>query len=184
MPNPSGQSLTAVDNFATTLPRVGGDPGFSVVLRPTVVSDIERIVQIAAATNVFTPEELVCLRYDIEFQLSPDGDDDWMLTLWNDDGIVGFLHFGPLTISEGGRMLFWIFVSPAIRSSGAASMLMRAMEEQLKKESARIIFIETSDTPDFIPARRFYMKHGYEQVCVIPEYYAPGVGKAVFSKLL
>lgn len=81
-------------------------------------------------------------------------------------------------------MLFWIFVAPEVRATGAAGFLMQVMEFYLRQADTRIVFIETSDTPDFLPACRFYRKNGYDQVCIVPEYYGAGIGKVIFSKLL
>jgi GNAT superfamily N-acetyltransferase len=153
-------------------------------LAPTTLSDTDAIVRIAAATGVFTPDELICLRCDIEECLSPDGDDDWMFTLRRGDDPVGFVHFGPVPISDRGMMLFWIFVAPEARGLGAADLLVQVMESQLRQADTRIVFIETSDTPDFAPACRFYRKSGYDQVCIVPEYYGAGIGKVIFSKVL
>ena len=146
-------------------------------------SDVEPIVKIAKSLGVFTPDELNCLREDIDAFLSPDSDPDKLYTAKIDGKIAGFIHYGPLPITDRAMMLFWILVAPEFRSTGVAKFLMDMMEQDIRSEDCRILFIETSDNETFEPAKRFYQKNGYKLACVIPDYYEENHGKAVFSKL-
>jgi ribosomal protein S18 acetylase RimI-like enzyme len=153
-------------------------------LRETVATDLEPLLHVAQSTAVFNQDEMECLRYDIDHFLSDNSDGDSMFSLWEDDQLAGLIHYGPLSISDRGMMLFWILIGPQLRSSGAAKVMVNHMETHLQEKGARIIFIETADSEDFLAARRFYLKCGYEQVCVIPDFYAKGVAKTMFSKSL
>jgi GNAT superfamily N-acetyltransferase len=152
------------------------------ILRETRPAEVDSIVDIARSLEVFTPEELECLREDIGDFLSPDSDPDKMYTVFVDKKIAGFIHYGPLPITDRSMMLFWIFVAPEVRSTGVASYLMDIMEKDAVDAHCRILFIETSDNKTFEPAKKFYLKNGYKLACVIADYYEKDHGKAVFSK--
>lgn len=160
-----------------------GEAGQGFQLDKTKASDTNQIVAIAKSLNVFTAEELECLDEDISDFLEPDSDPDFMHTVRVDGKIAGFIHYGPLAITDRGMMLFWILVAPEMRSTGLAKRLVDHMEEEARKANCRILFIETSDNETFEPAKRFYVKNGYKLACVIADYYEAGHGKAVFSKV-
>jgi ribosomal protein S18 acetylase RimI-like enzyme len=49
---------------------------------------------------------------------------------------------------------------------------------------ARVIVIETSDQEALARARNFYLKRGYEERGRIPDFYAEGDSKVIFSRSL
>lgn len=160
-----------------------GETGQGFQLDEPKASDIKQIISIAQSLNVFTADELECLHEDISDFLQPDSDPDSMFTVRVDGKVAAFIHYGPLTITDRGMMLFWILVAPEMRSTGLAKRLLDHMEHEAKTSNSRIMFIETSDNDTFEPAKRFYLKNGYKLACVIADYYEAGHGKAVFSKI-
>ena len=46
------------------------------------------------------------------------------------------------------------------------------------------MYLETSTRPQYVPTRAFYLRSGYEIAAELPEFYAPGDGKAIFLKVL
>ncbi len=47
---------------------------------------------------------------------------------------------------------------------------------------ARRIYVETSSTPPYEPARSLYKKHGYQMVCLLMDFYREGDHKMIFMK--
>jgi ribosomal protein S18 acetylase RimI-like enzyme len=60
--------------------------------------------------------------------------------------------------------------------------MLRAAEEHIQKQGGKLILIETSSKPNYLPTRRFYRKNGYKRVAVIKDYYAPGDNLVTFGK--
>ena len=46
------------------------------------------------------------------------------------------------------------------------------------------VYVETSTRPQYAPTRAFYLACGYQLAAELPDFYAPGDGKAIFLKLL
>ncbi|WP_165236042.1 hypothetical protein [Aquisphaera insulae] len=47
-----------------------------------------------------------------------------------------------------------------------------------------MLLIETASVPELEKTRQFYRQLGYVEVARVPDYYADGVGKVTFTKLL
>jgi hypothetical protein len=61
---------------------------------------------------------------------------------------------------------------------------MRSAEKELLKAEGRLSIIETSSTPAYEKTRHFHLNHGYEVICRIPDFYAPGDDKLILQKRL
>lgn len=61
---------------------------------------------------------------------------------------------------------------------------MRHVEQMLAERGERVLLVETSGTEDFEYVRAFYRKNGYEEEARIREFYAAGVDKIIFRKML
>jgi len=55
-------------------------------------------------------------------------------------------------------------------------------EEQIRNSGGRLVVIETSTKPGYEKTRHFYLNHGYEIICRIPDFYAPGDDKIILQK--
>ena len=77
-----------------------------------------------------------------------------------------------------------IMVDAARQGQGIGSRMLEAGEEAVRATNGRMVLVETSSTPDFERTRQFYRKNGYAEVATVPDYYAEGVGKTTFTKLL
>ena len=74
-------------------------------------------------------------------------------------------------------------VDPVLQGLGIGSALLSEMERRIAG-SARLIVVETSGRPDYLPTRSFYEARGYEVGGIIPEFYAPGDDQVVYVKRL
>jgi ribosomal protein S18 acetylase RimI-like enzyme len=52
----------------------------------------------------------------------------------------------------------------------------------VRGRDGRLLLIETSSTAAYHPTRQFYLKNGYTIVAEIPDFYADGDGKVIYSK--
>ena len=80
--------------------------------------------------------------------------------------------------------LLMLMVQADCQGQGIGSRLLKAVEEELRTIHGRMLLIETSSIPEFERTRQFYRHLGYSESACVPDYYARGVGKVTFTKLL
>jgi len=153
------------------------------MIRPVRGSDVSALVALAQSTGVFRPVELAVLREVLEdFLQKPWGDSYHAYALERDGCAVAFSIHGPDTMTDRTWDLYWIAVDPLQQGKGIGSELLRFVEADLRAKDARLVMVETSSLPSYAATRRFYLKHGYEQVAVAPDFYADGDSKVLFCK--
>jgi ribosomal protein S18 acetylase RimI-like enzyme len=75
-------------------------------------------------------------------------------------------------------------VDPDTRGQGVGRALLQHMEDIVSAQQGRLILVETSGTPAYEPARRFYESCGYRYQAVIHDFYSPGDDLIIFGKTL
>lgn len=96
--------------------------------------------------------------------------------------MAGYCCFGATPLALGTWDLYWIAVDPALHGRGIGRELMRAAEERVAREGARLLVVETSDKASYAATRAFYERLGYAREAHIPHFYAPGDGKLVYVR--
>lgn len=171
-----------------TEPARGTRPNLRCVLQPPDRAAIGRILEAAA---VFRSEEVaVGLELvDDTLTLGPRSSYRWVVAEVPGEGtsglvVAGFACFGTVALTEGTYDLYWIAVDPARRGTGLAAALDEAVTATVRREGARWLLAETSSTPPYEPARRFYLRRGYELLGCIPDFYRPGDDRLTYGKRL
>jgi GNAT superfamily N-acetyltransferase len=153
------------------------------MLRPTEPGDTPALLAIAEGTQVFKPHELVALREVLDdFHASPREHQAYTEEI--DGKVAGFVYFAPAAMTENVWYLYWIFVDKSLQAKGVGTKLLHFAEEAIKKAKGRLLLIETSGLPHYVPTRNFYLKHGYTLEAVVREFYAVGDDLNVFRKEL
>lgn len=107
------------------------------------------------------------------------------IKVWEDAGVVqGWSYYAENTHAPGVWDVWWIGVRRDLHRQGAGSLLLSAIEADIRSQSGRLVVIETSATPPMQKARQFYAKMGYMQSGLIPHFYGMGDDKVIFSKVL
>ena len=144
---------------------------------------------IAVKTGVFTDDELECLHEElmdlVALSAYPGDVSDRTsdLFLLSDDQ-TGFAMAGPLDMTKGSYMLYWIAVEPSFHGKMVAQELLTKVEAYVAAAGGKRIFIETSSTDKFARPRNFYFKSGYYHTAILMNYYSEGDSKCVFLKTL
>jgi len=155
------------------------------VLRPITPADTEPIVQLTEATGFFQPIEIVALREVLEDFHAGNRVEDHAAICWTTDAAIrGFAYYAPDSMTVGTWYLYWIAVATQDQRRGVGATLLRRVEENIRAQHGRQIFIETSSQPIYEPTRRFYEKHGYGRAAVLKDYYRVGDDLVVFCKRL
>lgn len=168
-------------------------------LRDLTSADAVRILEITRATGVFREEELVIadeVFHDCVEAPGPSGGTPpearrgsehsrpyYALGAELEADLVGWVCWGQTPCTEGTWDLYWLAVDPQSYRRGVASVLVTEMERRLAGV-ARLISVDTSGRPDYLPTREFYAARGYVAVARVPDFYAPGDDQIIFTKAL
>lgn len=114
----------------------------------------------------------------------PSGSGYHVLVAEADSTVEGYICYGPTPLTDGTWDIYWVAVSRQKQDQGIGSALMKSAEKEIMKYQGRLVIIETSSTPLYEKTRRFHLGEGYEAICHIPDFYAPGDDKLIMQKRL
>ena len=156
-------------------------------VRPAELKDRERIQQILAASSLFTEEEVRCAIELVDIFLDPEDAEsrDYITDVVEDEGgVQGYVTFGPTPLTDGVYDLYWIAVDPKQQGRGFGQVLLRFVENEVRRRKGRMLLIETSSKGSYASTMRFYERAGYAEVSRIRDFYRLGDDKLVFCKRL
>jgi GNAT superfamily N-acetyltransferase len=155
------------------------------MIRATTAADVPILVELTRDTEVFKPKEIVTLEEVLgDYLKVPGGEGYHCYTFESGGQVLGYSCHGPNTMTDRTWDLYWIAVSRVEQAKGIGTQLLHFLEADIRRQHGRLIMIETSSLPSYDPTRRFYLKHGYEQVAVVPDFYADGDSLVLFRKRL
>ena len=155
------------------------------MIRPTLTGETDALVAIASQTGVFKPIELETLRHILADYHENGPDAGHRAVTYESDGKpIGFAYFGPTEMTDRTWHLFWIFVDPTTHGRGFGAKMMSYVESEIRKDGGRVLIVETSGLPNYELTRKFYVKLGYKQVGIVPDFYADGDDMVIFWKRL
>jgi ribosomal protein S18 acetylase RimI-like enzyme len=102
-----------------------------------------------------------------------------------DEVIMGFIiadRFRPRRASRSVGKIITIDVAPQAQHSGMGTLLMSSAEAELKRVGCDYVSLEVA--VDNEPALRFYKKHGYSVLKVLPRYYLDSIDGLLMGKKL
>jgi ribosomal protein S18 acetylase RimI-like enzyme len=153
------------------------------LIRPTVPADTDSLVQLADATGVFKPIEIVALREVLDdFHTTNFRHGHRAVTFEQAHETLGFAYYAPAAMTDRTWYLYWIAVTRQTQARGIGGKLLHYVEQDIASANGRVLFIETSSLSHYDLTRRFYLKHKYEQAATVPDYYADGDHMVVFRK--
>lgn len=107
----------------------------------------------------------------------------WM-KITDDDKLVAFANYGKNAFSTHSWDLYWIAVHNDFRNKKLGSLLLKAIENDVRESGGKILWIETSGRPFYLSTERFYQNKGYALQASLKDFYGPGDPKQVYSKNL
>jgi len=157
----------------------------TVRIRPMKKIDKPAVMKILHDTPEFKPAEVVVAKEVIDSYLrDPQGSGYNTLVAQDGSIINGYICYGPTPLTEGTWDIYWMAVAAGGQGKGVGGALLSYAEEKIKEAKGRLIVIETSGLSGYEKTRRFYLKHGYEPISHIPDFYAPGDDKIILQKRL
>ena len=149
-------------------------------------SDRNRIEEILRSTGYF---------FEFEIQIALEIADDtltrgfeksgyyWMKVI-DEDELIAFANYGKNPVSTHSWDLYWIVVHENSRNKKIGSLLLKAVENDVKKAGGKILWIETSGRPLYKATEEFYKNKGYSLQASLEDFYGPGDPKKIYSKIL
>ena len=107
----------------------------------------------------------------------------WM-KITDEDGLVAFANYGKNAFSTHSWDLYWIAVHQNSRNKKLGSVLLKAIEDDVRQLKGKILWIETSGRPLYASTEGFYIRNGYELQASLKEFYGPGDPKQIYAKVL
>ncbi|HKR63186.1 MAG TPA: N-acetyltransferase [Thermoanaerobaculia bacterium] len=159
-------------------------------IRPAVAADRARIHEILVATARFTRQEIGWAMDLVDAALErPERGEYTAHVLEEPDSgphrtVQGYVLFGPTPMTEGVFDLYWIAVDPRQQGQGFGQVLLRFVENEVRRQSGRMLLIETSSKRSYAPTIRFYQRAGYREISRIKDFYRIEDDKVVFCKQL
>ena len=159
-------------------------------IRPAEERDRDRIRQILVATTRFSEEEVGWAMDLVDQSFDRPNRGEYLVYVLEepDSGpkraIQGYVCYGPTPKTEGVYDLYWIAVDPARQGQGFGQLLLRFVENEVRRQSGRMILIETRSRTSNDPTVQFYRRSGYQEVTRIKDFYRIESDKLVFCKKL
>ena len=154
------------------------------MIRPAHPKDVPDLPAIVIASGLFESPQVEELTQMLEHHFSSAADSPAVWLTDDDNGPVGVAYVAPEPMTTGTWNLYWIAVHPDHQRQGRGQALLNQVEQMLTQRDVRRLLSETSGTADFDYVRRFYRQNGYQEEARIREFYAAGVDKIVFRKVL
>ena len=149
-------------------------------------ADRDQILQVTARAGVFSAEEVQCVaeiwQEYIDLGVQTSG---YTFFIDKDDNrALGFICYGPRSLTDRVYDLYWIAVDPSARRSGVGRRLMERVEASVREKGGRILVIETSGTEKYAGTRAFYLAAGYTHEATLADLYTDGDDLLIFTKRL
>jgi D-alanine-D-alanine ligase len=152
-------------------------------IRPASQPDRARIHEILVATARFTRQEVDWAMELVDLAFAhPEKHEYEVHVLEEAEAPQGYVLFGPTPKAEGVFDLYWIAVDPKVQRQGLGQILLRFVENEVRRLEGRMLLIETSSKRSYAPTVRFYLRAGYREISRIKDFYRIEDDKVVFSK--
>ena len=154
-----------------------------MLVRPITVKDREHLVKIVKQQKNFLQCEIDIAVEVIDETFNPVEDYQTLAAFDDKDRPLGFISFGPIPLTVNRFDIYWIAVDPENGRSGTGTVLILEMEKRLKQAGSGHIYVETSSTEGYAPARLFYEKHDYQLVSQLKDFYREGDDRMIYRKI-
>jgi len=150
-----------------------------------IPTDRDAIRRIVADSGFFTDAEIDIAVELVDERLAKGPASGYeFLFIESSETVVGYASYGEIPCTTGSYDLYWVAVDKSQQRRGLGKLLVELVEDRLRKNAGRKVYIETSSKPLYDPTRAFYTRCGYHEVAAFPDFYAPGDGKVVYEKSL
>lgn len=168
---------------AAAMPSPGSTPAPGI--RRVAPADRGVVIAILDSTGAFRPDEIRVAAEVLDEALAGGADGHYQAFVCEEGGrVVGWVCYGPTPCTADTYDIYWIAVDVAAGCRGHGTRLMKHAETSIGTRGGRLIVVETAGRPRYDGTRAFYERLGYRETARIPDFYAPGDAKIVYTKPL
>lgn len=151
-------------------------------VRAATAADRAGLQSLAIESGLLTPDEssLLVDAFDEDFVHDQPLSGVWLIS--GAARVEGGAYCVPELAGDNAWNLLFLAVLPECRNQGRARELLEVTREEVQRRGARLLLVETSSTAAQAPARRLYERMGFTIAGTIPDYYADGDSKVIFSR--
>jgi ribosomal protein S18 acetylase RimI-like enzyme len=166
------------------------DLALAMKIRPVAARDRARILEILEATGRFTKQQVEWAMELVDLALQQQDRGEYSVQVLEDPDsgprrkVQAYVCYGPTPKTDGVYDLYWIAVDPLCQGKGFGQVLLRFVENEVRRLSGRMLLIETSSKRSYAPTIRFYQRAGYREISRIKDFYRIEDDKLVFCKSL
>jgi ribosomal protein S18 acetylase RimI-like enzyme len=157
-------------------------------IRPATDQDRARILEILETTERFTTQEVGWAMDLVDLGLAESREYAIHVAEDPESGpsrkVQGYVCYGPTPKADGVFDLYWIAVDPRQQGKGIGQLLLRFVENEVRRQGGRMLLIETSSKRSYAPTVHFYQQAGYSEISRIKDFYRIEDDKVVFCKPL
>jgi ribosomal protein S18 acetylase RimI-like enzyme len=147
-----------------------------------ILSDVENVSEIVTSTGFFLPHEVPVAVELVQERIEKGLDSGYhFIFAVVENRTVAYACFGEIPCTKGSYDLYWIVTHNDFRGMGIGKKLMVEVEKQIKALDGRVIYIETSSKPQYIPTRGFYENYGCKTEAILKDFYDVGDNKYLYS---
>jgi ribosomal protein S18 acetylase RimI-like enzyme len=156
-----------------------------IIRRELYREDRAAIETMVRASAFFNDDEVAIALELVDERLQLGERSHYRFLVAEDGGVAaGYAAWGPIPGTVASVDLYWIAVHPRVQGQGVGRALLEAAEAWIAEQGRSRVYIETSTRPQYVPTRGFYLRCGYHLAAELPDYYAPGDGKAIYLRVL
>ena len=145
--------------------------------------DREVVRQLVESTGVFSATEADVAAELADERLAQGEESGYHFVFAELDGrVVGYTCYGPIPLTASSFDLYWIAVDKSLHGRKIGRMLLDETEKLIRQMGGRQVYIETSNRGHYAPTRGFYLRCGYSQAALLPEFYGPGDDKVIYAR--
>lgn len=155
------------------------------MIEPAQPKDAAAIHHVAENAGVFSEKEIKSVSEMLDAFFNPTPDDDHTFIVYRDEtrAVLGLACYGPTPFTDRIWELYWICVERTRQRNHVGHALMQYISAELSAQTVRALYLETSDSDIYSPARAFYEREGFECVAHLKDFYARSEGKIIFRKI-
>lgn len=148
-----------------------------------VAGDVENVREIIHSSGFFLDHEIPVALELVEEAIEKGLESGYFFVFAMDGGrTISYACYGDIACTKNSYDLYWIATHQDYRGKGVGSLILQETEKRVKLMGGRVIYIETSSKPLYVPTQSFYEKHGYFKEAVLKDYYDVNDSKIVYSK--
>jgi ribosomal protein S18 acetylase RimI-like enzyme len=155
-----------------------------LVIRRARCDDVADCLDVVVAAGMFTGADVGVVDELLGGYFIGEPDTAVCFVGENAAGIGGVAYAQPAPGADRVWYLTMIGVRPTVQRSGIGGALLDAVERTLVDLRQRLLLVETSALPEYLPARNFYSRSGYDEEARVRDFHEDGDDMVLFRKRL